>query len=63
MKPTDIAMKIKPYPEMEDMRYFGLTKKEREADIQPARTEPKIGRNELCHCGSGKKYKKCCGKN
>lgn len=22
----------------------------------------KIGRNDLCHCGSGKKYKKCCGK-
>lgn len=22
----------------------------------------KIGRNELCTCGSGKKYKKCCGK-
>lgn len=22
----------------------------------------KIGRNELCHCGSGKKYKYCCGK-
>lgn len=22
-----------------------------------------IGRNELCTCGSGKKYKKCCGKN
>lgn len=22
----------------------------------------KIGRNELCVCGSGKKYKKCCGK-
>lgn len=21
----------------------------------------KIGRNEPCHCGSGKKYKKCCG--
>ena len=20
----------------------------------------KIGRNEPCHCGSGKKYKKCC---
>ena len=26
------------------------------------RTEPKIGRNDLCPCGSGKKYKKCCGK-
>ncbi|QEK11825.1 hypothetical protein FQB35_05275 [Crassaminicella thermophila] len=24
--------------------------------------ENKIGRNELCPCGSGKKYKKCCGK-
>jgi hypothetical protein len=21
---------------------------------------PKIGRNDLCHCGSGKKYKRCC---
>ncbi len=26
------------------------------------REEPKIGRNDLCPCGSGKKYKKCCGK-
>lgn len=24
------------------------------------RQAPKIGRNELCPCGSGKKYKKCC---
>ncbi|MFV2044605.1 MAG: SEC-C metal-binding domain-containing protein [Anaerolineales bacterium] len=23
----------------------------------------KIGRNELCTCGSGKKFKKCCGAN
>ena len=23
----------------------------------------KIGRNKLCPCGSGKKYKKCCGRN
>ena len=26
-------------------------------------TTKKIGRNELCPCGSGKKYKKCCGAN
>jgi uncharacterized protein YecA (UPF0149 family) len=26
------------------------------------RASPKIGRNEPCPCGSGKKYKKCCGK-
>ena len=25
------------------------------------RTSPKIGRNDPCPCGSGKKYKKCCG--
>lgn len=25
------------------------------------RSEPKIGRNDPCPCGSGKKYKKCCG--
>jgi preprotein translocase subunit SecA len=24
--------------------------------------EEKTGRNEPCPCGSGKKYKKCCGK-
>ena len=27
------------------------------------RDAPKIGRNESCPCGSGKKYKKCCGKD
>ena len=26
------------------------------------RDTPRIGRNEPCTCGSGKKYKKCCGK-
>jgi len=25
------------------------------------RTQPKVGRNERCPCGSGKKFKKCCG--
>jgi hypothetical protein len=28
----------------------------------PIRTSGKVGRNEPCPCGSGKKYKKCCGK-
>lgn len=28
---------------------------------QPYRAPPKIGRNDPCPCGSGKKYKKCCG--
>ncbi len=28
----------------------------------PKKAEQKVGRNDLCPCGSGKKYKKCCGK-
>lgn len=27
------------------------------------RAAPKIGRNDPCICGNGRKYKKCCGKN
>lgn len=33
------------------------------AKSEPIRVQPKIGRNDPCPCGSGKKYKKCCGKN
>ena len=30
--------------------------------ITPIRRDaPKVGRNDPCPCGSGKKYKKCCG--
>jgi uncharacterized protein len=25
------------------------------------REDPKVGRNDFCPCGSGKKFKKCCG--
>ena len=31
-------------------------------DSVTVRNENKIGRNDPCPCGSGKKYKKCCGK-
>ncbi len=32
------------------------------AKVQPVRTsQAKVGRNDPCPCGSGKKYKKCCG--
>ena len=30
---------------------------------EPVRTTQKPGRNDSCPCGSGKKYKKCCGRN
>lgn len=29
---------------------------------KPTEADKKIGRNEPCPCGSGKKYKKCCGR-
>ncbi len=33
-----------------------------EAPKPVKRAEPKVGRNDPCPCGSGKKYKQCCGK-
>jgi uncharacterized protein YecA (UPF0149 family) len=33
-----------------------------EVQIPYRRESEKVGRNDLCPCGSGKKYKKCCGK-
>ena len=34
----------------------------RVASKRPRKTAVKVGRNDPCPCGSGKKYKKCCGK-
>lgn len=34
---------------------------ERQKPPAPAEATPRIGRNEPCPCGSGKKYKRCCG--
>ena len=31
-------------------------------NVQVVRTTPKVGRNDPCPCGSGKKYKHCCGR-
>ena len=38
----------------------GMRILDRAQQLTIRREEPKIGRNEPCHCGSGKKYKKCC---
>ncbi len=35
---------------------------EAQAKAKPVRSGPKVGRNDPCPCGSGKKYKHCCGK-
>ena len=50
------------------MEQFGISQdaedeKELEVNITFHRETPKVGRNDLCPCGSGKKYKRCCGKD
>ncbi|MHC1711991.1 MAG: preprotein translocase subunit SecA [Solidesulfovibrio sp.] len=44
-----------------NLRYSGGDKAEDPKKEPTRRAEPKVGRNDLCPCGSGKKYKKCCG--
>mgnify|MGYP003136594116 FL=1 len=38
----------------------GIVCMDRRIDVTVKRSEKKVGRNEPCPCGSGKKYKKCC---
>ncbi|HCW04544.1 MAG TPA: hypothetical protein DGK91_08455 [Clostridium sp.] len=33
-----------------------------EVEKKPIKVDQKIGRNDPCPCGSGKKYKNCCGR-
>jgi uncharacterized protein len=44
-------------------RYFRAHRQAKRvpARSEPRRNAPKVGRNDPCPCGSGKKYKKCCG--
>ena len=39
---------------------YGKTILDREDKPEPIVVKKKIGRNDICYCGSGKKYKKCC---
>jgi len=50
------CMKVSPYREY-------VPPPPRPVETVPVRTTPKIGRNAQCPCGSGKKSKRCCGKN
>ena len=50
-----------------EVEQFGAAKKEEggkteEKKLAPIVNKDRIGRNDPCPCGSGKKYKKCCGK-
>ncbi|MDP9411853.1 MAG: preprotein translocase subunit SecA [Actinomycetota bacterium] len=45
--------------EMQQFSYSGGGEEPNQRPKSPRRTEGKVGRNEPCPCGSGKKYKKC----
>ena len=44
------------------IKYSNKIKEKRIDNYLVERKMKKIGRNEPCPCGSGKKYKQCCGK-
>ena len=49
--------------ESEKQMQLNYNRGEGTSSVQPVRRGKKVGRNEPCPCGSGKKYKKCCGVN
>ncbi len=51
---------VAEFRKADDEKWYYYDSKRPYATVQ--REGPKIGRNDPCPCGSGKKYKKCCGK-
>jgi len=49
-------------PKASDVVSEAAAAQEARAKAKPVRTGPKVGRNDPCPCGSGKKYKQCCGR-
>ena len=55
-----------PAPQLQDVEFIhgeveAPAAEAKKKKPQPIRAQPSVGRNEPCPCGSGKKYKKCCG--
>ncbi len=56
-----INLNYNEHNEIEQFRENSLS--ENTAKQKPVTASIKAGRNDPCPCGSGKKYKKCCGAN
>ena len=56
------AIAFNKEPWKEDKELEEISKVALKKGIQIGRGGKKIGRNDPCYCGSGKKYKKCCGR-
>lgn len=64
LTPTDPIPPKYTEAEINKMIEKRTTKQQREDALRtrPVEAKDPLNRNDLCFCGSGKKYKKCCGK-
>lgn len=58
-----LHVKVEQKVEREEVNKVTGTNKDDTATKGPVKKAKKIGRNDLCPCGSGKKYKNCCGRD
>ena len=58
-----LRIKVEQKVEREEVNKVTGTNKDDTVSRGPVKKAKKIGRNDLCPCGSGLKYKNCCGKN
>lgn len=50
------------HEEQDNVKYAAGSEPDDKKPNTVRRDDPKVGRNDLCPCGSGQKFKKCCGK-
>ncbi len=61
---TLLRIRVEQKVEREEVAKVTGTNKDNSASREPVkRKNAKVGRNDPCPCGSGKKYKQCCGRN
>ena len=61
---TMLRVRVEQRVEREEVAKVTGTNKDDSASREPVkRKNVKVGRNDPCPCGSGKKYKQCCGRN
>ena len=56
-----IAQQGKPAQPAQAVTHMAVSAESSTSKPEASPETPKVGRNEPCPCGSGKKYKKCCG--
>ena len=57
--PSSFVEELKKTERNEELKFFKEMKID-PTERQLSRKPPRVGRNEPCPCGSGKKFKKCC---